>query len=260
MIKRKLQADLCHNNEVIAKLLSSWSCWTFESQLIGGICWRQLAQRQNYTRLSFQTSGRLQPAFASVQEPQWVVSEHTHLLLQPPPSSYCFEIWSLRGVITVRQRFHLFSCLPPQRVFMCFGTGTSAGAFVTLMENTLAFWCCKTVCDDLGSLFGSCTCLLWCTRIQVEDGYTVQCKRRWARCQKGGTRGRNSAASPGGCDTDVWVWMHWPRGRRWPELECAAYGPGDFVWGWWGVVSTFVLCCSLRGRPVLRLTQPVVLI
>lgn len=46
-------------------------------------------------------------------------------------------------------------------------------------------------------------------------------------------------------------------GQNWNVLPS---GPGDFVWGWWGVVSAFVLCCSLRGRPVLRLTQPVVLI
>lgn len=35
IIKYKLPGDSCHNNEIVAKLLSSWSCWTFESLLIG---------------------------------------------------------------------------------------------------------------------------------------------------------------------------------------------------------------------------------
>lgn len=97
-------------------------------------------------------------------------SVSTHLLLHPTHSSYCFEIYLLGG--TEMLRSNLFSCLPPQWVFVWFATGTCAGASGPLMESTLDLWCYETSWRD-GALVSRL--LSWATEFMCFSRAVCKC-------------------------------------------------------------------------------------
>lgn len=183
--------------------------------------------------------------------------------------------------ITKRPRSDLFSCLPPQRVFVCFATGTCAGASVPLMGSTLdCIDATKHVMNSEETTLCSCvsptmmerhaltSCLslslsLWSspTRLQSRRSW-------WQRLASAGIKTKHPAVwpQPGTWPCLVaahrWLWhrclgLEAPASgaRRWPRLECAA------LWSrtlWGGRADECVAVCE--ERPMLRLAQRVVLI